>query len=153
MREYETVIITHPNQPESQHKQLVERMGQLIERHEGRLFYARDMGRRMLAYPIGKQTKGLYTCLDYVAQGPAVNELERNLRLDENVLRFLTVVKAEEVDVEARAAEIAARGEDAPPAPVEETAPAAEPKGEGQEKQEKSETVSVSPPTSADKEV
>jgi small subunit ribosomal protein S6 len=70
------------------------------------------MGKRTLAYPISKQTKGLYTCLDYAANGPAVSEIERNLRLDENVLRYLTVVKAEEIDVEARAAEVVARGED-----------------------------------------
>lgn len=122
MREYETVFITQPNLPESHHQQFVERLGALIERHEGRLFYSRNMGKRSLAYPIGKQTKGLYTCLDYAAQGAAVGELERSLRLDENVLRFLTVVKMEAVDVEARAAEIAARGEDAQPLPSEEAA-------------------------------
>jgi len=114
MREYETVFITQPNLPESQLKQMVERMGSLIERHSGRLFYARNMGRKTLAYPIRKQTKGIYTCLDYAAAGDAVKELERSMRLDENVLRFLTVVKREEVDIEARAAEIAARGEDLP---------------------------------------
>lgn len=130
MREYETVFITHPNQPEAQHKHLVERLGTMIDRHGGRIFFARDMGRRALAYPIGKQSKGLYTCLDYAAAGGAVNEIERNLRLDENVLRFLTVVRAEEVDVEARAAEVAARGEDAQPPPAEETA-ASGGKGEG----------------------
>lgn len=150
MREYETVFITHPNQPESQHKQQIERLGHLIERHEGRLFYARNMGRRALAYPIKKQSKGLYTCLDYVAGGAAVNEIERSLRLDENVLRFLTVVRAEEVDVEARAAEIAARGEDAQPPPGEEAAPAPALKEEGKEKPG---GVSISTPTSADEEV
>lgn len=131
MREYETVFITQPNLPDSQQKQLLERVGSLIERHEGRLFYARNMGRRTLAYPIAKQTKGIYTCLDYASKGSAVGELERNLRLDENVLRFLTTVKAEEVDVEARAAEIVARGEDVEPALPEEGAPAAAPASDG----------------------
>ena len=92
IREYETVFITQPNLSESQQKQMLERIGSLIERHEGRLFYARNMGKRTLAYPIKKQIKGLYTCLDYASTGGAVGELERNLRLDENVLRFLTVV-------------------------------------------------------------
>lgn len=120
IREYETVFITQPNLSESQQKQMLERIGSLIERHEGRLFYARNMGKRTLAYPIKKQIKGLYTCLDYASTGGAVGELERNMRLDENVLRFLTVVKAEEVDIEARAAEIVAKGEDVQPAPAEE---------------------------------
>lgn len=113
MREYETVFICNPNLPDSQHKQLVDRFTSVVERHSGRLFYARNMGKRALAYPISKQTKGLYTCLDYAAEGQVVGEIERGMRLDENVLRFLTVVKNEAVDIEARAAEIIAKGEDA----------------------------------------
>lgn len=112
MREYETVFVTQPNLAESQQKQLVERLTAMVEKHEGRVFFARDMGKKNLAYEVKKHTKGTYTCLDYAAKGAAVSELERNMRLDENVLRFLTVVKNEDIDVEARAAEIAARGED-----------------------------------------
>lgn len=119
-REYETVFITQPNLPESQYKQMLERIAALVERHDGRLFYARNMGKRTLAYPINKQIKGLYTCLDYAAKGTAVGELERAMRLNEDILRFLTVVKAEEVDVEARAAEIVAKGEDSIPPPSED---------------------------------
>lgn len=122
MREYETVFITQPNLPENQHKQMVEKVKGLVERHEGRLFFARDMGKRALAYPIKKQTKGLYTCLDYAAKGTCVNELERGFKLDENVLRFLTVVKLDDVDVEARAQEIVAKGEDAAVPNLEESA-------------------------------
>ncbi|MFH0799642.1 MAG: 30S ribosomal protein S6 [Pseudomonadota bacterium] len=121
MREYETVFITQPNLPDTQQKQLIDRLKTTVEKHEGRLFFARDMGKRSLAYPVGKQTKGTYTCLDYAAGGGSVTEIERSLRLDENVLRFLTVVKAEEVDIEARAAEVVARGEDAVAVPGEET--------------------------------
>lgn len=119
MREYETVFITQPNLADSQHKQLIERFKSTIERHEGRLFYARDMGKKTLAYQIAKQRKGLYTCLDYAAKGGAVSEIERAMRLDENVIRFLTIVRKEDVNIEARAQEIEACGED-------KTAPAAE---------------------------
>ncbi len=112
MREYETVVITKADLPESRITQTGEKIKTIIEKHDGRLFYARSMGRRALAYPIKKQSKGVYTCLDYAAQGTAVSELERMLRIDDTVLRFLTVVKNEEVDVEARAAEVVARGED-----------------------------------------
>lgn len=132
MREYETVVITKADLPESTQKQINDRARSIIEKHEGRLFYARSMGKRTLAYPISKQTKGLYTCLDYVARGGSISELERSMRLDENVLRFLTVVKNEEVDVEARAAEIVARGEDvATPTYEAETAPVAAASAEG----------------------
>ncbi|MBN1283254.1 MAG: 30S ribosomal protein S6 [Proteobacteria bacterium] len=126
MREYETVVITRADLPESDQKQIHDRCKTFVEKREGRLFYARNMGKRNLAYPIKKQQKGLYTCYDYAAGGSTVSEIERSLRLDDNVLRFLTVVRKEDVDVEARAAEIVARGEDVA-APVEEAAPRARP--------------------------
>lgn len=114
MREYETVYIAKPDLTEAQIARLNERARTLVEKHEGRLFYARNMGKRRLGYSIAKQTKGIYYCLDYAAQPNAISELERSFRLNEDVIRFLTVVKNEDVDVEARAQEIAARGEDAP---------------------------------------
>jgi len=112
MREYETVVITKADLPDSTLNQITEKVKALVEKRAGRFFYARDMGRKQLAYPIKKQIKGVYTCYDYAAGGNAVSEMERGFRLDDNVLRFLTVVKTEDVDVEARAAEIMARGED-----------------------------------------
>ncbi len=111
MREYETVYIAQPQLTDAQVSQLNTRLKSLIEKHDGRLFYARSLGKKNLAYRIKKQTKGIYFCLDYTAAGGCITELERSLMLDENILRFLTVVKAEKVDVEARAAEIEARGE------------------------------------------
>ena len=133
MREYETVFVIQPNLAEAQQKQFVERLKSIVEKNDGRLFFARDMGKRTLAYPIGKQVKGIYTCFDYAAKGSAVDEIERTMRLDENVLRFLTVVKNEEVDVEARAAEVVARGEDAAPQTAEDSAVAAPMEEDGEE--------------------
>ena len=114
MREYETVFITQPNISETDQAKINDKLASLVERHSGKLFYARKMGKRTLAYAIAKNTKGFYTCLDYAADKNAVEELERNLRLEENVLRFLTVVKSDTVDVEARAAEVLAKGEGLP---------------------------------------
>lgn len=119
MREYETVFITKPDLPESQLKQISDRLKALIEKNSGQMFFVKDMGRRTLSYPIAKQTKGVYTCLDYGSEGSVIGELERVLKLDDNVLRFLTVQKNECVDPAARAAEIAARGEDKLPLSTE----------------------------------
>jgi len=112
MREYETVVITKPDLAESQFNQTGDKIKAIIKKNDGHLFFARDMGRKSLAYPIRKNTKGVYTCFDYAAAGQTVSELERALRIDDGVLRFLTVVRREDVDVEARAAEVVARGED-----------------------------------------
>ena len=114
MREYETVFILQPQIADAQASQINEKIKNTIERYSGRLFFARSLGRKNLSYRIKKQTKGLYYVLDYAAHGECVKDLERSLMLDENVLRFLTVMKDSQVDVEARAAEIEARGEGLP---------------------------------------
>jgi small subunit ribosomal protein S6 len=67
-----------------------------------------DVGKRKLAYEIQKFQKGHYLTLTYLDDGRAVKEIERLLRLEESVLRFLTVqVSAEVVDIEARKTEAA----------------------------------------------
>lgn len=111
MREYEMVFILQPQIADAQANQINEKIKTTIERYDGRLFFSRSLGRKNLSYRIKKQTKGLYYILDYAAQGECVKDLERSLMLDENVLRFLTVVKNQKVDVDARTAEIEARGE------------------------------------------
>ena len=116
MKEYETVYITKPSLTDTEVSQLNDRVKAIVEKYEGRFFYARNMGKRTLAYPIAKETKGIYYCLDYASGGNTVSDIERMFRLNENVIRYLTVLKSDDVDVEARAAEIAAKGEDAPAA-------------------------------------
>ncbi len=112
MREYETVLITTPNLSEQEKSDMKDKVAGLIKQHDGHLFYARSMGQKSLAYPINKKNKGVYTCINYAAANTqVVNQLERMFRLDETVLRFLTVVKAETVDVNVRQTEIAAKGE------------------------------------------
>jgi small subunit ribosomal protein S6 len=114
VKEYETVYITQPDLTDSQIGQLNDRVKSIVEKNKGAIFFARSMGTKKLAYPIAKKTKGIYYCLDYAADGDTVREIERAFRLNEDVVRFLTVVKSEKVDIEARRAEIAARGEDRP---------------------------------------
>jgi small subunit ribosomal protein S6 len=121
MREYETIFITKTSLPESQLTELNSRLDSMLEKHEGHLFFSKSMGKRKLAYPIQKELSGVYTHIDYAAGGKFVSEMERRFKLDENVMRFLTIIKNEDVDVEARTAEVVARGEDVG---VQETKPA-----------------------------
>lgn len=140
MKEYETVYITRPNLTDSQLTQLNEKVQALVEKHKGRFFFARSMGKRKLAYPIAKETKGIYYCIDYAGGGDIVSDLERMFRLNEDVIRFLTVTKNDDVDVEARASEIAVRGEDASQDIAEESA------GEGRKSEEDFEEKSEEQP-------
>ena len=62
-----------------------------------------DLGKRKLAYEIAKFQKGHYYVLSFLDDGQVVGELERNLRIEESVLRFMTIrVEDEVIDVEAR---------------------------------------------------
>ncbi len=139
MREYELVYITQPQFSQTQLDQLNNRLKTLIEKDKGHLFYARSLGQKKLAYRINKQSKGTYYSLCYAANGVCNTEIERLLRFDENVLRFLTVLKNEKVDVQARAAEIEARGESAAENEQEKTAA----KNEGEEVKVKEEVKAV----------
>jgi small subunit ribosomal protein S6 len=91
-REYETVFILDPGLEEPKVNEEVERAAALIRDNGGTVDEVERWGRRRLAYEIGRKRDGVYTLLRYHAEGPAVKELERRLRLNESVLRALTVV-------------------------------------------------------------
>ena len=91
-REYETVFILDPGLEESRVNEEVERAAALIRDNGGTVDEVERWGRRRLAYEISRKRDGVYTLLRYHAEGPAVKELERRLRINESVLRALTVV-------------------------------------------------------------
>jgi len=108
VREYETTFIVQPEISDEGIASLTERLDGIFEKHGAiRLMYD-DQGRRRLAYEIQNFQKGRYVLLSYLDNGSAVADLERLLRLDDSVLRFLTVQVSEEVkDIEGRRAEAA----------------------------------------------
>jgi len=108
VREYETTFIVQPEISDEGVAALTERLDRVLEKHESiRLMYD-DQGRRRLAYEIQNFQKGRYIGLLYLDSGTAVAEIERVLRLDDSILRFLTVQVSDEVeDIEARKAEAA----------------------------------------------
>jgi len=119
-REYETVFILDPTLEDGKVNEEVERAGGVIRDQGGTVGDVERWGRRRLAYEIGKRRDGVYTLIRYHAAGDTVKELERRLRLNESVLRVLTVV------VDPRHKEMLAAMAAAPPAvPGEEGAPGA----------------------------
>src|SRR6202011_3463143 len=68
-----------------------------------------EWGLRELAYRIHNERRGYYVRLDYAATGPVMNEVERNLKLSDSVLRYLSVLLDSEVDTAKVRAEIDAR--------------------------------------------
>jgi small subunit ribosomal protein S6 len=113
---YETLFIVHPEKG-PRVKEFIERFKKVIEGQEGVVAQVEEWGLRDLAYRIQKQGKGYYTLLQYRASGRAVEELERNLRLTDGILRYLTVRddEANQAAAQAPAVDTAEQG-DKPPA-------------------------------------
>lgn len=95
MQKYECVFILRADLPESEMLSRVERVGAIVGEHGGRLTQQDHWGVRKLAYEVEKQTKGDYMLLRFTSEGTAVAEIDRFLRLDDQVLRHLVVVDEE----------------------------------------------------------
>jgi small subunit ribosomal protein S6 len=98
VREYDTTFIVQPEISEEAREALIARLKGVLERAGATPLEVDDMGKKKLAYDIKKFQKGHYLALMYLDTGKAVGELERALRLDESILRFLTVRKEDAVD-------------------------------------------------------
>lgn len=100
-REYETIYILRPDVDADTAEKVQGRVADVVGRDNGKLVKVESWGRRKLAYPVAKQKKGVYVFVKYVGRGGLVQELERNLKLQDAVLKFQTIQTNEEVDVEA----------------------------------------------------
>lgn len=88
---YETVYILRPDLTDEGAKKANDKVGEVVSRYKGKIDSSKDLGKKPLAYRIAKQTKGHYFQLNFHGTGQVVEELERFLRLSEEVIRFLTV--------------------------------------------------------------
>jgi small subunit ribosomal protein S6 len=101
MKRYETLFIADPDLPEDTRTALFDRLRELITAGGGFIAAFDEWGLRKLAYIVKRKKRGYYALLDYCAAGKVVQELERVMRIDDRVIRFLTVVKDEDVNVDA----------------------------------------------------
>jgi small subunit ribosomal protein S6 len=97
---YETTFITRAELTDEGLKLLNERIAGIIGNYGGETVINEDWGKKKLAYPIANETRGHYTYVVYTGRGDIVHEIERNLRLHDHVLRFLTVNLEKEFDAE-----------------------------------------------------
>ena len=89
--QYEIMVIVHPEADEEAVTAFNEQVGQWASAQGGELVNTNVWGRRKLAYAIEKQTEGTYVVYDLRMPSAGVAELDRNLRLHEQVVRFLVV--------------------------------------------------------------
>jgi small subunit ribosomal protein S6 len=107
LRRYETILIAHVDLSEDEQSSLITRYGTIVTGQKGILVKVERWGKRRLAYMIKKQARGFYILIDYAGESAAVNELERNLKINDKILKFMTVLKDDAVDPAALEKEIA----------------------------------------------
>lgn len=106
MRRYETIFILRPSLNEEEINTVIENSSAIISNTNGQVLELDRWGMRKLAYPIKKETQGFYVFCDYTGTPEAVTEMERKFRIDDSVLRYMTVKTAESIS-EDEIAEVA----------------------------------------------
>ena len=101
MRHYETLFIVTPDSSEEDLKAVATKIKGVVSGMNGIVTSYDEQGKKKLAYSVKKQNKGYYVLMDYVGSADIVSEIERNMRLDDRVLKYLTVKLADEVDPES----------------------------------------------------
>ena len=101
MNLYEHTIITRQDISPSQLKQIEEKYSKIVEKHKGDIVKLENWGLMNLSYIIKKNKKGNYIHFKIKGDGKIVSELEKNEKIDKNLLRYLTVkVKKFDLDTD-----------------------------------------------------
>jgi small subunit ribosomal protein S6 len=136
MRRYETIVISDPDLSDEDREAFFAKNKDLISQQGGFLVNFDPWGVQKLAYEIKKKPRGHYLRLDFCGTGPLVAEMERSFRIDDRVLKYMTVLLEENADVEslkAQTAEIKEKEEpaktasDVPETPSQDEVSAASP--------------------------
>jgi small subunit ribosomal protein S6 len=98
MRRYETIFIITPDSPEEDLNAVATKFQDMVASMDGIVASYQDQGKKRLAYSVRKQDKGFYVLMDYIGSSDLVAEVERNMRLDDRILKYLTVKLSDKLD-------------------------------------------------------
>jgi small subunit ribosomal protein S6 len=101
MRHYETICIVNPDLAEEEYQAALAKSKELIEKQKGVIVKVQEWGKQKLAYLVKKYDKGSYVVFNYCGDAGVSAELERNLKLDDRFIKYMTVKLEEHVDPEA----------------------------------------------------
>ena len=107
MRKYETVLISDPDLQDQARLDLYDKVRNIIAKEKGILLNFDEWGNKKMAYEIKKKLRGNYVCVTYGGTGELVTELERNFRLTDDILKFMTILLSDDVTVESLEKEVA----------------------------------------------
>jgi small subunit ribosomal protein S6 len=98
MRRYETIYIVDPTVKDEDHPEVIKKFQNLIEKEKGVFIKVDEWGKQRLAYEIKNFDKGSYILMDYCGDSGITAKLERDLKLDDRILKYQTVKLADRVD-------------------------------------------------------
>ncbi|RZB35338.1 MAG: small subunit ribosomal protein S6 [Desulfobacteraceae bacterium Eth-SRB1] len=107
MRRYETILIIDSDLSDDERNSILEKLRDLITLHDAFLVEFDDWGVRKLAYEIKKRVRGYYLRIDYCGIGALVDEIERFSRIDDRILKYMTVLLDKNPDIEKIKEELA----------------------------------------------
>jgi len=135
LRDYETVFVLHPSYEEKEVEAEIQALTNLITASGGNVLEVDRWGRRRLAYPIKKAHEGIYTLLRWHGGGSVPRDIERRFRLNERMLRHMTILSEGPIAAPPKPESERPRDEEVPApanvesepglAPAMDTAPAA----------------------------
>jgi small subunit ribosomal protein S6 len=100
MRHYEIIYIVNPNLNDEEYHELLKKFNDIIENLKGVIIKTQEWGKQRLAYRIEKFYNGVYVLVEFCANPETTAELERNLNLDDRILKFQTVKLADKANPE-----------------------------------------------------
>ena len=93
MNKYESVVIINPSVEEEKIKEWSQKFTDIIN-NDGKVEKIEDLGKKKLAYEVKKNKEGYYVVINFEANSDLIAELERNYRIMDEVIKFITI-KAE----------------------------------------------------------
>jgi len=98
MNLYETMFIVDPEIVDEVLEKILDKFKGIISKGGGEIIKVEDKGLRNLAYRINKKPRGHYFLFYFMSEGALVRELERNMRIDEGIMRFIVIKSDKDVD-------------------------------------------------------
>jgi small subunit ribosomal protein S6 len=123
LREYETIFLVRPDLAEDLVDKTVERLRGVINREGGKVIKVINMGKKKTAFEVKKHPRAIFIQMQYLGDSKMVAEVERNLRMTDDVLKYQTVKLAEDVDPNARQVEADVKLPGDPEVPAHAPAP------------------------------
>lgn len=93
MRKYELTVIINPDLEEKKIKELIDKIKGLVEKEKGKVVKLNEWGKKTLTYLIKKHQDGFYFLLELELEGRVAREIEKKVKLEEEIIRYLMVRK------------------------------------------------------------